>query len=151
MKSKTVSLGRYLKKINIRDRYSFSFVSFAANWKFIDDELKENVTDLEFESKYLNLAATTPDTSLYLDKAVCLKSNIFNIIPGIDKGKWNRLAYLLIKIKNKDINLCKRDKISYRWQLYLLLRKLFVIIAPDKFRQFLKKNVMNSKLFYTDN
>ena len=126
MKSKRIRLGRWFRKINNKDRYAHSFIAFACTPDYIENEMTEGRSDFDYESKYLEEAERAENSYYYKDHVMLIK-NIFHILPGIEKGKWDRLVLLKLKIQNPDINFCKRDKISYRWQIYFYNKAIAIL------------------------
>lgn len=98
-----------LRYISSEDSYNISFVAFIASKKFISNEFNNEITDLDFEMKYLKNA--DGNYYKYTDKAI-VRKNIFNIFPGIDAGEWNRHSFNKIRKANRNIVLTNRKKVS---------------------------------------
>lgn len=125
---------RYILK---NDIYCVSFIAFIANKKFIQKEFSEKVTDLDFEKKYISEKQTS--TSDYYPNMVILNNNIFNIYPGIEKGKWNLRTLYLIKSKNHEFLIPNRPKISIVKYCRNLIGSQLQIILSKRQRIYLKK------------
>ncbi|BAK48511.1 hypothetical protein CXIVA_25430 [Clostridium sp. SY8519] len=102
---KEKKINEYLRYVSSVDAYNISFVAFIASKKFVREEFKNNITDLEFEQKYLKRCIS--DSVIYCDKAI-LRKNIFNICPGIDSGKWNRHAIRKLEKSNPEVTFTNR-------------------------------------------
>jgi hypothetical protein len=143
---KEIKINSLFRYINVRDRYSHSFISFLASGDFIKSEfdLKELKTDRDFELKYLNMANNELD-SFYFDDHVILTKNVLSLRPGIEKGKWNRNVLKYLKKNNPEINFANRGTISLKWQLVLDVRNTITPYISDDFRRWAKKALSKSK------
>ena len=87
------------------DVYNISFVAFIASRFFIQEEFRNNISDLEFEKKYLKCDSRND----FINKCI-LKKNIFHIMAGIDAGKWNNHVLRILKKNYSDIKWAEREK-----------------------------------------
>lgn len=147
---KKIMVGSTMRKMKSA-RYSMSFVAFAATNDFIMTEFGHGESDIDFEVKYLEIADNTQGRVFY-DKKTMLSSNFLHILPGIEKGKWERLALFRLKWNNPEIIFSNREKISIKWQLYLIVRKIYLKLVPAKIgietKKILKR--MSFNVFSTD-
>lgn len=99
--------GAYMRYITNDDIYNMCFVAFIANRAFVCNEFNNNISDLEFERKYLR----SNNDFNKKDKAI-LRKNVFHIYAGIDAGKWN--VHVLRKLKRMypDIKWSGRERTS---------------------------------------
>lgn len=141
---------RFYRLLNTNERYGHSFVAFAASPKFILKEFanSKNYTDRDFEIKYLRLANS--DKRKYFKKDAILKKNYFNILPSIQKGKWDAKNIFLLKKKYPKINFSNRDTISWKYELILLGRNVVLPVIPNKLRIYIK-NKFNKKSYFDTN
>lgn len=143
------SIGTLLRSINTNERYSHSFVAFAATPKFILNEFCKNMTDRDFEIRYLKLALQNKN-EVIPNRAV-LKKNIFHILPSIQKGKWDLLAIKYLRLKFPGIEFSRKFKtIGVFSETLLVLRKMFLPFISNKLRIRLKTILSKTKLFDTD-
>lgn len=120
----------WLRYIHTRDRYVHSFIAFLASKQFLLNEIKSCPSDLSFEVKYLQLAN---DKSVYYhfkDRFVLTK-DIFHIVHGIVKGKWDRVA--LYQLRKDGLNI-KRARLSWAQSLYHYGYIRFMPLVPNKIR-----------------
>lgn len=134
---------RYIKS---NDIYAHTFVAFVATKGFIDEELN-GISDLDFEVKYLNKAVENNDF-IYKDR-VMLVQNLFHIVPGIVKGKWNRIALWKIKRRNKDITLTNRKKISVIEEIKIVTINFLQIWVSPKYRKKIKRVLRKVGISFT--
>lgn len=147
-KNKTSQNSMY-RCINSNERYAFSFVAFIANSKFISDEFSdENVTDRDFEIKYLKLASQKQNI-LFRDKVI-LKKNFFGIMPSIQKGKWDAINIKKLKKKYPNVRFSNRSSVNLKYELILKIREKILPFIPDKIRVYLKSKYKNSEYFDTE-
>ncbi|MEK1432417.1 hypothetical protein HCY88_09585 [Limosilactobacillus fermentum] len=138
------NLFRYIRT---DERYSHSFVAFAATNSFISSEFSTEETDRDFEIKYLKLVISN-DNHIYKDRAILIK-NIFHILPSIQKGKWDLFNYFYLKRKYPDIEFSnEREKISLGFELVLYARKFSLPFTSNRFR--IKIKQLLSKTGYFD-
>lgn len=147
---KTPPLGsNYYRLISYDDIYCHSFIAFCATKEFILNEFNNGITDFEFENKYLKAAKNKG----FYDRRAILRKNVLNIIPGIQKGKWDRKCYK---------NLCKQSVNIFRNNRKVLTRletiKNYIIlflqpIIPYTLRTRIKKMLTKLKIikFSTEN
>lgn len=147
---KKLMVGTTMRKMKCA-RYVMSFVAFAATKDFIMTEFGHGESDIDFEVKYLEIAENTKG-SVFYDKRTMLSSNFLHILPGIEKGKWERLALCRLKWNNPEIVFSDREKISINWQLYLIVRKIYLKLVPAKIGIETKRIVkrMFADIFSTD-
>lgn len=135
-------IGKNLRYISSNDIYNMSFVAFVASKDFVQQEFGNNITDLEFEMKYI---MQNGDKDFFYTDRVILTKNIFHLEPGIDAGKWNRHAYKKIKRNNKDLVLAKRQKVSRFKMIIADIYMILQVVISKKQRKALKRII--SKLF----
>lgn len=134
------------RNINSNERYTHSFVAFGAAPNFIKNEFSDNISDRDFEIRYLRLASKKEN--LFFEDRVILNKNIFHILPSIQKGKWDRINLFYLKKKYPQIEFSNRGRISWKYECVLQIRKLILPIIPDTVRKKVKN--MNTKYFDTD-
>lgn len=132
---------REYRFLNNRERYGHTFSAFAASKKFIERNLSGNISDRVFEMNYLKIAGVKP--SYYFLSDVVLCKNIFQIISSqvLVKGKWNPLVFKRLQKQYPGIKFAKRDIISHRHELILILQKIFWLITPQKLRLAVKQKL----------
>lgn len=130
------------RKICKRDIYCHSFVAFLASREFILNEFTVGSTDLDFEEKYLKISVEANDNNEIV-KHYILNSNIFHIMPGINKGLWEWEVYKYLYRKYPNININIRAKLSCKENIR---EKIIKFIQPKlkpklrfKIKCFLKK------------
>lgn len=133
-KCKTVK--KYTRYISYDDTYNMSFVAFVASRDFILQEFKNNITDEEFELKYLS--NDDFNKGYYNDRAI-LRKNIFHIVPGIDAGKWNRRSIRKLMRKNKKIKLERREKVPIINSIQNDISLIFQIFLSRRQRKVIKR------------
>lgn len=145
---KKTTCGEYMRFISDNDVYSMSFVAFIATRIFIEKEFVGNISDLEFEEKYLS---SNTDIFLTNRDKVILTKNIFNIKAGIDAGKWNNHIFRKLKRKYPEIDWAKRERTPVIKMIFNDCSMLFQNILSKKQRKFIKKmlNVLFHKEFVT--
>ena len=142
-------IGKILRSINTNERYSHSFVAFAATSEFILREFQNNMTDRDFEIKYLKLALQNKN-EVIPNRAV-LRKNIFHILPSMQKGEWDLLAIKYLKFKYPEVEFSKRFKnVGYLKELLLVLRKMLLPFISNKLRIQIKNILNKSGLFDTN-
>lgn len=106
--------------------YMYGFASFLANAEFIHRELS-GISDLEFERKYMRDCEDAKNAVKYLHSAVLIK-DIFHIVSGISKGKWDRRNYRIIKRDNPEVacDLLCRKKVSIPRQLRMDIHGMII-------------------------
>ena len=139
-----------LRYINTNERYGHSFIAFIATKQFIEKEFGKGISDRDFEIKYLELANKNRNVSYFKDRAICRK-NIFHIMPGIEKGKWDRIVLKKLKYRYPEINFAKRDLISIKKEVFLLIRRKIKHIIPSNMRRSIKRKIKTKDLFDTEN
>ncbi|EPZ9215618.1 hypothetical protein JVI29_003079 [Clostridium perfringens] len=136
--SKIKRLNNTLRYINKKDRYSFNFIAYAATANYIEEEFSGNITDLQFEEKYLTMCNNTLQDE-YFKKSTIVIDNIFNIFPGIVKGKWDRRVYKLLRKNYKHLELSSRDRLSVFMMLYISCADIFAKYIPVRLRKCIKQ------------
>lgn len=131
------SFNHYCRYINTSDRYNINFVCFYASRKFIKNNFSKDISDLDFELKYLQEGNNRPN--VYFDNKIIVKNNYFNFVLGIDKGKWNRKAYKKIKAKNPEVVLDFRKLTSRTENCVYFFVSHFINHIPSFLRISLKK------------
>ncbi|NRN81026.1 hypothetical protein IMAU30115_01425 [Lactobacillus helveticus] len=141
---------KFYRLLNTNERYGHSFVAFAASPKFILKEFanSKNYTDRDFEIKYLRLANSNKRE--YFKRDAILKKNYFNILPSIQKGKWDAKNMLLLKKKYPKIDFSNRATISWKYELILIGRNVMLPVIPNKLRMYIK-NKFNKKSYFDTN
>lgn len=124
------------RNINSNERYTHSFVAFGAAPNFIKNEFSDNISDRDFEIRYLKLASKKEN--LFFEDRVILNKNIFHILPSIQKGKWDRINLFYLKKKYPQIEFSNRGRISWKYECVLQIRKLILPIIPDTVRKKVK-------------
>lgn len=137
---KKKKVGDMLRYISSYDAYNMCFVAFIASRKFILKEFCNGISDLEFEKKYLE--ENTDNYFFYTDRVIVTK-NVFNLVPGIDAGKWNRHAIKILKNSNSDISFCDRERISFFKNIFSDIIHFSQIIVSKKQRRIIKKFLKN--------
>ena len=146
-------LTELLRQIHSQDRYTHSFICFAATKDYIIEEFNSPKvdSDMDYELKYLQIVNSEED--FYFEDHAILRRDIFHIIPGIEKGKWDRHVLSKLKKRYPDIEFSKREKLSVARQLYSDLNGLLLPLIPNGLRRFLKKivgRVFGKSIFTTD-
>lgn len=130
---KVKKLNTILRYIHSQDRYSHNFISFIVTEQYIDNVLSKMTSDLEFEMKYLSIK-----NSFYYQNHIIVTKNIFNIMPGIKKGRWNKFVLRKLKKNNPEINFAKLPVETYFESLYSALHNKVITYIPSCFRKKLK-------------
>lgn len=142
-------IGKMLRSINTNERYSHSFVAFAATSEFILREFQNNMTDRDFEVKYLKLALQNKNE--IIPNRVVLKKNIFHILPSIQKGEWDLFAITFLRAKYPQIEFNKKRKsIGIIYELILLIGGMILPVMPNKLRIKIKKKLNKTGFFDTE-
>ncbi len=123
-----------LRYINPRDRYSHSFVAFVASRDYILNELTNFSSDLDFEKHYLACKS-----SFYYNNHLIVKQNYFNILPSIEKGKWDRINLCRLKHDNPEVKFEQRPISSLTYSLIVHARKKIIRFLPSGIRNASKK------------
>lgn len=134
--------GNNIRYISSFDAYNMSFVAFIASRNFIETEFSGQISDLKFESKYLELNGKN---KVYYNDRVIVTNNIFNIIPGIDAGEWNRHAYKKLRRDNPEICFNSRQIAPLTATIKNDLFRVLQLFVSKKHRKVIKKIV--SKIF----
>ena len=125
----------------------------ARKVKFVENEFCNNITDYDFEVKYLRLSYSEDIPCEFRKYRIyTVTDNIMNLSPGIVKGMWDRDAYKKIKKNNKEIILPRLEKVPLivhyvRKIVYFVLR-----FVPTKYTKKIKRiiNKMNIYQFASD-
>ena len=126
-----------VRYIAINDRYSHSFIAFAATPQFIEREFKqENNSDLDFELKYLN--RHEEKVKYYSNHAIVTK-NYFHILKTKKKGKWDRGALAVLKRHYPNVIFSDRERLDWKTEIALYARRILMKFIPDKVRIKIKK------------
>lgn len=128
------------------ERYSHSFIAFGASLEFIRNEFNNNITDRDFELKYLKLA--NQKKHIHFENRVILRKNLFHVMPSIQKGEWDRLNLAYLKRKYPEIIFSDRSLMNWKYECVIKLRELILPVIPDTVRVKLKRK--NKKYFDTD-
>ncbi|PRO95158.1 hypothetical protein C6Y08_06130 [Lactiplantibacillus pentosus] len=134
------------RNINSNERYTHSFVAFGADLNFIKNEFSNNISDRDFEIRYLKLASKKEN--LFFEDRAILNKNIFHILPSIQKGKWDRVNLFYLKRKYPKVEFSNRERISWKYECILQIRKLILPIIPDTVSKKIKSK--NKKYFDTN-
>lgn len=101
-KKKYTDSNLFFKQIYSKDHYAHSFIAFIASHDFIINNFNSEITDFDFEMNYVMNEGID---GFYYPKHYIVKKNYLHLIPGIEKGRWNRKSFYIIKNKNKDVDL----------------------------------------------
>lgn len=123
-----------LRYINSKDRYSHNFVSFIASDNYINSIISKCKSDLDFELMYLQ-----DKQDFYYNFDLIFKKNYFGIMPGITKGRWNKIILNKLKKDNPDIKFAYRESESYIESFIYLFRNKIISYIPSYIRNKLKK------------
>lgn len=134
-KRKKSKLFRYIRKNEI---YSINFISFIASHHFIEDEFKENISDLDFENKYLKSAFFNENNNEIWNDKIVNESNVLNIVHGINKGKWIRRSYNTLK-NNEFVKRSSYEKMTQTDTFFYRIRLLSQNFLKPSYRITLKK------------
>lgn len=138
-----------VSNIKTTDGYAHTFVSFIASSAFINNELIGK-TDLEFETKYLEIAGNEQTNDIFENDYIVL-NNIFNIIPTVVKGKWDRIALKKVKMRNPSMKFSNRAKMSVLEQFKVSLINFSEKFLSRKLIKFLKKILSTVGFKFTTN
>ena len=127
---------KYFRFISNYDIYNMCFVAFIASRNFVEHEFCNGISDLEFEMKYLK---PDSDEKIYYDNRVIVLDNFFNLLPGIEAGKWNRKALKKLEKNNPEINFSKRPLVSVSKSYINRIIGVAQIFISKKQRQIFKK------------
>lgn len=134
-----ISKNHMIRKMSHKDR-GISFVAFVASRRFIVNEFSNGITDYDFEMKFLKLSYVTfkpREWNRYIIYTVI--NNVMNIYPGIDKGRWDRSAYKLIKKYNKEITLPQLTKVPLVVDVIRKVSYRILRFVPTKYTKHIKK------------
>lgn len=129
-------IDEYQRYLTVNERYGVSFVSFIAASDFIEKKFRNGITDLEFEIEYLNKGIIVEKDPFFYS---ILKKNIFNIYPGIVKGKWEKTVLNKLKKENPEFEFCKRESLSYKSEIIIKISRITSNFVPNKMRKKIKK------------
>lgn len=137
-------VGRQMRYIHIKDRYCHCFGYTLCSKKYLHEMFINSgiLTDLEYEVWYLNKTVESK-TDYYYEHDAIVTQNIFHIICGIKKGKWDRIAYHWINKNYPDIRLAQRPQLGIVSQIIMILRENFLYLIPDGVRIQIKRAVMH--------
>ena len=124
----------YFRYINELDRYSHSFVSFIANYDYINKKLINFKSDLQFEEYYLD-----KKENHYYSNHIIVNKNYFNILPSITKGKWDWINYHKLKRINPELRQTKFQISTVKYSIYFHIREKINSYISGNNRQFLKR------------
>ena len=130
------TVGRNMRYIYSKDRHNVNFISFIASRDFIENELLNDLSDLNFEEHYLQLSNKTNE--YFYDKATLIE-DMFGIIAAINKGKWERKKIKILKKKYPDIVFSNRKKLNLIENLKLNTMLFLRNNISNKQRLLLKK------------
>ena len=140
--AKTKCAGKLIRYIQKSERYAHSFVAYVASGKFIREEFCENITDREFELKYLEIANDPKSKNSFFDDRVIVLRNEFSITAGIEKGMWDRGVLNRLKKRYPDVTFAERDKVGIAQQLYMKARLRLLPFVPNGLRRVIKSKMM---------
>jgi len=130
-------LNSRLRYINSFDRYSHNFFAFAASREFILNELARYESDMAFEKAYLSC-----EEEFYYNDRVVVEKNILKIIPGITKGKWDKINLKKLKNRNPEVDFCMAGGVlGFRESLIRHIRDRIVSHLSPNLRVKMKKVV----------
>lgn len=135
---KQKSFNDVARYIHTKDRYSHNYVAFIASKEFILEEFSQNISDFDFEMKYLKLA-NQKCIEEYMRDRIILKKNYFNLIHGITKGKWSRHAYYRLKKSNPEINFDIYPVESFKDTVLRDIRAVVEPVIPNGIRKGIKR------------
>lgn len=143
-----ISLNRDMRFITTNDNYNMSFVAFIASKKFILQEFKDKISDLDFEKKYLN--RENVKYQIYKNRTI-LNKNVLGIVPGISAGKWDRHALNKLQKDNPEIEFTNRPKMSVKEMIENDIIQILQTWISCKQRMVLKKMIsrITGKKFVT--
>lgn len=131
-----------LRYINELDRYSHNFVAFFASREYVEKTLSKFETDLDFEKYYLYRSKNK-----YYRRHLAVRKNYFNIVPGITKGKWDRINHRKLQRHNPDIYFATRPVQTRKETVICHVRDVVVSFLPDRMRVMVKRFVTRSFKF----
>lgn len=128
--------GKVIRNIKTNERYGVSFIAFVATYDFIVNEFGDNISDHDFETKYLLKAIH--QKSKYLNEKAILKRNIFHICHGVSDGKWVRKSYK--KVCNNGIEITNQIPVQgFKDSMKDTLFRVSSFLFPPKLRFKIKK------------
>lgn len=136
---------RMVRNIHYVDRYNHNFEAFICNKTFVEKEFCDDISDYDFELKYLRLAKESTSEGYFKDRYI-VNYNIMQIISSIRKGKWDRCALHKIMKYNPEFDYSCRMQNSKIEQIIFIMRCLLEPILPTKIRIGIKK--VMTKLFH---
>lgn len=140
--NKMISYNNLYRSISYNDLYAHSFIAFIASKEFIFNEFIDGFTDYDFEIKYLKMSGKK---GFYNDRVILI-DDVFNIIPGIQKGKWNRKCYKVLSKQSLQVSNNKRKKLSVNETIRNNIISCLQPVIPIKMRLIIKRILINSKL-----
>ncbi len=92
--------GNMFRKVIWGESYVYTFAAFIATQNFIYNELK-GISDYDFEKKYIN--DWLENNCQNYENYAILSEDVFNIVSGICKGKWDRKSIRVLERNNPEI------------------------------------------------
>ena len=126
-----------LRYIHTQDRYVHSFIAFLASKQFLLSEIKSCSSDFDFEVKYLQLV-NCKSASYHFSDHFVLTKDIFHILHGIIKGKWDRIVLHHLR---RDSLIIKRAKLSWLESIYHYVHIRIMPLFPNTIRLKIKQFV----------
>lgn len=143
-----IQAGNHLiRPFSYKDR-GVSFVAFIVSSRFIETEFFNNVSDYDFEMKYLrytNLDEAPVEWQQY--KMNTVVGNKFHIVPGITQGKWDRDAYRRIKKYNPDVKLPELPMTPLHTHIIRKIAYSILNYIPTRHTKKIKSVIKKMKLY----
>lgn len=127
----------YYRNICSQDIYAYNYVAFFASKKFILNEFSKYSTDFDFEVKYLKLFQQIKETKVFADHYI-INFNLFKIMTGVEKGKWNRKTYKYIKKNYSYYEIPYREKTTISTTVKNCIINAMSPYIKPKYRKILK-------------
>lgn len=134
--------GQGIRYISSMDAYNMCFVAFIASRDFIEKEFTGEISDLDFESRYL---MKNEGKKFFYKDRVIVTENFFHLVPGIDAGKWNKHAYKKVHRENPEITFNSREVASFLISLKSDIIHVSQIFVSKRQRRIIK--MVLTKLF----
>lgn len=147
-RKKSEDFYRYIHKNEV---YGMSFLAFIASFDFIEREFCDNISDFEFEDKYLQFAALKGNRSKKWENRVILCTNLFHLEHGIVKGVWIPKTFYLLQKRSKKIQNSKRPKMKIYELIMFKAKGYFNRILNPKYRVIIKKILTKIGLKFSSN
>lgn len=127
------------RKIKKGEAYIYTFAAFIANRGFIDKEINGK-SDFEFEMEWYQSCLNGKDDA---EDIRIMNKDVFHIVSGISKGKWERSVYRFLRCKYPQFDLSFRKRLSIMEQikndLYTIAETRLTVRMQHKWKSLLKK------------